>query len=144
MEKGEIKNLMEKYASGHSTLEEEELLIRNSNDNESLETEWFKYVKRKKKNPTTGLNDKIWEVIKKKKKKSHTRKLLIGGMSIAASFLLLLFYYRPAPIPESKSLAEKEALLKEALAMFDNKTIKSSNKKVLYEDEIIIIYSTSE
>ncbi|GEO20528.1 hypothetical protein [Cyclobacterium qasimii] len=144
MEKGEIKKLMEKYAAGHSTLEEEELLIKNSTDNESIETQWFKYVKGKKQNPKTGFNDKIWEAIKKKEKKRLTRKLIIGGMSIAASLLFLLFYLRPAPIPETKSLAEKEALLKEALAMFENNTIKTNNKKVLYEDEIIIIYSTSE
>ena len=65
-------------------------------------------------------------------------------MTIAASLLLLLIYFRPEPIPENKSLAEKQALLKEALAMFDNNSINKKNKKVLYEDEIIIIYATSE
>jgi len=144
MEKGEIKKLMEKYAAGHSTLEEEELLIKKSTDDESLETQWFQYVKGKKQNPRTGFNDEIWEDVKKKEKKKQIRKLIIGGMAIAASLLFLLFYLRSAPIPETKSLAEKEALLKEALAMFENNTIITTNKKVLYEDEIIIIYSTTE
>lgn len=63
-------------------------------------------------------------------------------MSIAASLLLLLIFFRPEPIPETKSLAEKEALLKKALAMFDNNSINKKNKKVLYEDDLIIIYSS--
>jgi len=144
MEKGKFKDLMEKYAAGHSTLEEEELLIKNSKPNDQIGTQWFSYVKGKKKNPAAQLNATIWEVIKKKEKGKQTRKLVISGMSIAASLLFLLFYFRPAPIPETKSLAEKQALLSEALSMFENNANKPNNKKVLYEDNLIIIYAISE
>ena len=144
MEKRIFKDLMKKYAAGHSTLEEEAFLIKNSTNKKSLETQWLRYVNGKKKIPAADLNAKVLEAINKKEKKSQNRKLVVGFMTIAASLLLLLIYFRPEPIPETKSLAEKQALLKEALAMFDNNSINKKNKKVLYEDEIIIIYATSE
>lgn len=144
MEKRIFKDLMKKYAAGHSTLKEEAFLIKNSTDKKSLETQWLRYVNGKKKIPAADLNAKVLEAINKKEKKSQSRKLVVGFMTIAASLLLLLIYFRPEPIPETKSLEEKQALLKEALAMFDNNSINKKNKKVLYEDEIIIIYATSE
>lgn len=142
MEKGTFKDLMKKYAEGHSTLEEEALLFKNSTDKKSLETQWLRYVNGKKKIPAADLNAKVWEAINKKEKKSQSRKLIVGFMSIAASLLLLLIYFRPEPIPETKSLAENQALLKEALDMFENDNINKKNKKVLYEDDIIIIYAS--
>ncbi|AEL28711.1 hypothetical protein [Cyclobacterium marinum] len=142
MEKGIFKELMKKYAAGHSTLEEEAFLIKNLTDKKSLETQWLRYVNGKKKIPAADLNAKVLEAINKKEKKSQSRKLVAGFMSIAASLLLLLIFFRPEPIPETKSLAEKEALLKKALAMFDNNSINKKNKKVLYEDDLIIIYSS--
>lgn len=142
MEKGNIKNWMEKYTSGQSTLAEEAYHVKNvekSADNSSL---WFRYLKKEKIKTPTDLNEKIWDKIQKREKKTKLRKLVIGSMSIAASLLLLLLFFKPEPNPKPYSLAEKQALLKEAMAMFENDNINKRNKKVLYEDDIIIIYAS--
>lgn len=68
MEKGIFKELMKKYAAGHSTLEEEAFLIKNLTDKKSLETQWLRYVNGKKKIPAADLNAKVLEAINKKKK----------------------------------------------------------------------------
>jgi GTP-binding protein EngB required for normal cell division len=144
MEKEKIKALMEKYISGRSTLEEEALLIKHSHDENQYPSSWFSYLKSIRKSPSPKLNDTIWKAIQKKEKRKYTYKIMIAGMSAAASIALLLVFNEPEPISESTSLAEKKALLKEALSMFEDEESTSSKKTVLYEDEMIIIYTTPE
>ena len=144
MEKEKVKALMEKYTSGRSTLEEEALLIKHKHDENQYPSSWFSYIKSKRKNLSPKLNDTIWKAIQKKEKRKNTYKIMIAGMSVAASIALLLVFTKPEPISESTILAEKKALLKEALSMFEDKENTTPKKTVLYEDEMVIIYTTSE
>jgi hypothetical protein len=144
MEKERFKALMEKYISGCSTLEEEELLMKHENGKNEYQSSWFSYIKKKRKSPPPQLNDTIWKAIQKKEKQRPLYKLAIAGISLAASIALLLIFYQPEPISEDASLAEKEAQLKEALSMFEDEKNESPKKMVLYEDDMIIIYTTSE
>lgn len=142
MEKEKFKDWMEKYSSGKSTLDEEASYVKDVEKNNENSSPWFMYLKEEKKNIPTGLNERVWDKIQKREKKNKLRKLVIGGMSIAASLLLLFLFFKPEPVPKSYSLEEKQALLKEAMALFENDNINKRNKKVLYEDDIIIIYAS--
>jgi len=88
------------------------------------------------------LNTTLWDSFQKKK--NRTRSVKIGMMSAAASVLLLisLFIYNP----EQKKLSynEKEILLNEALNMIADTAQIKAKQRIIYEGDLITIYSSNE
>ena len=141
MNKGQIEELIKKYEVGASTLSEEQFLINNADNLNPTIKPWFKFIKLNKRKAPQGLKDSLWESIQTKRIKK--RRLTIGIMSAAASVIILLsitfFGY------EKQSYNEKEALLSEALSMFENTDHQvHEEQNIIYEDEMIIIYTARE
>lgn len=142
MKEEPIKSLIEKYEAGTSTLEEEQFLFENADNSEATLQTWATFVTHNKIAVPDNLNTTLWDSFQKKKKK--IRSIKIGVMSAAASVLLLisLFIYKP----EQKKLSyhEKEILLNEALNMITDTTPIESKQRIIYEDDLITIYSSNE
>ncbi|OFX90335.1 MAG: hypothetical protein A2W99_08235 [Bacteroidetes bacterium GWF2_33_16] len=141
MNKGRFKDLIEKYEQGESTLQEEQIIVDNTESFPNEYHAWFKFIQINKEKAPKGLQDSVWESIHKKK--ILNLQLKVGMLSAAASILVLLSIAIYKPFGNMQSYNKKEALLKEALEMFENKNTKSALKPI-YEDDIIIIYASAE
>ncbi|AWV97286.1 hypothetical protein [Arcticibacterium luteifluviistationis] len=133
----DINKLLEKYMAGETTLEEEKFLLDNASNPEQDMAAWFKYAKHKKRQPTPNLGEKIWATISKK-----TLRFKIGMFAAAASILLLAFFSLQNLKQEKLAYKEKEATLKEALAMLSVPKIKPAAASIIYEDDLVIIYTS--
>ena len=140
MNKGKYEDLIEKYEQGESTLPEEQIIFDNAESLANESQAWFKFIQLNKKKAPVGLQDSIWESIHKKR--IINNRLRVGILSAAASILLLLSITMK-PFSNVQSYKKKEALLNEALGMFENKSTKPEFKTV-YEDDMIIIYASAE
>ena len=139
MKEIEFEKLVEKYNEGDSSLKEEQLLFNNAkNSGHSLEA-WSTFVKNNKKEIPKDFNETLWESFQNKK--IRKRKIFIGIMSAAASVLLLISLFITTPKQKELNYSEKEVLLNQAINMVSNSEIK---KNIFYEDDMIIIYTTTE
>lgn len=142
MKEHKIDKLIEKYESGSSTLNEELLLFENGN-NAGLPIEaWSAFVKSNKRKMRDNLNDRLWVSFQKRNR--FKRTLNIGIVSAAASVLLIFALYFAGPGKNSLSYSEKEALLNQALGMFPEKEQLPVEENIIYENDMVIIYTTTE
>jgi len=141
MRNKESDGLIKKYLAAESTLDEEKELFKAKNQYPEIEA-WGTFVKQKRVKVPRGLNDSIWASIQTRKRKKQ--RFLIGLSGIAASVALFMVIFINSTINFNNSYEEKEAVLKEALSMFPNEKHTPSNKNIIYEDELIIIYVASE
>ena len=126
-----LDKLIEKYNAGETSLVEEAYLKENADD---LELQaWFNYVNKSKVQAESNLKTDVWKAIDKKR-----NRFRISVFSAAASFMLLVFFTVDYFKPQQQSLAEKEALLQEAKAMFSDGLL---TQNIIYEDELVIIYT---
>lgn len=141
MNKSKFEDLIEKYEQGESSLSEEKNIFDNAESIDSESQAWFKFIQINKKKAPEGLQDSIWESIHKKR--IINRRLKVGVLSAAASIILLLSIMIYKPFGNIQSYKEKEALLNEALGMFENKNT-TLELRSIYEDDMIIIYASAE
>lgn len=139
MEKVDIKKLLEKYKNGISNLEEEAFLKTNKKNLDVKEEVYFTYLEKKKTSVPKNLNNRLWESFEKERNK--VRRLRVGVFSAAASLALIISLFLISPIEEEMSYEEKLALLKEAKAMIADSEQGSNTKNIVYEDELIRIYT---
>ncbi|AUC86147.1 hypothetical protein CW731_13025 [Polaribacter sp. ALD11] len=142
MKKELIKTLIEKYEAGTSTLEEEQFLFENADNSEATLQTWAAFVTRNKIAVPDNLNTTLWDSFQKKKNK--TRRIQIGIISAAASVLLLISLFIYTPDQKKLSYHEKEILLNKALNMIADTTPIQSKQRILYEDDLITIYSSND
>lgn len=139
MSNKENKNLLNKYLEAESSIEEEKQLLRGQNDDPAMDS-WFRFVNESKTKAPAGLNDKILASIESRNNSKH--RFMNWGYGIAASITLIigiiLFQSR-----DNDDYLEKEALLNEALSMFPEPEQQHTDRTILYEDEMIIIYVAS-
>ena len=139
MKEIEFEKLVEKYNEGDSSLKEEQLLFNNAKNSEHSLEAWSTFVKNNKKEIPKDFNETLWESFQNKK--IRKRKIFIGIMSAAASVLLLISLFITTPKQKELNYSEKEVLLNQAINMVSNSEIK---KNIFYEDDMIIIYTTTE
>ena len=132
-----IKNFIEKYKSGTSSLEEEIFLFDSKKVTNSSIQMIFSFIKKNKKEAPQNFNDKMWMSFDKKTKKMN--QFRIGLLSTAASIVLLLSIY----ISNKNELtnSEKEALLIEAKSMFIAKNQKEKNYTIIIQNELVVVYT---
>ena len=142
MKEHKTERLIKKYKEGESTLNEEQFLFDSTeNLDPSLEA-WSTFVKSNKTETPEDLNEILWESFQNKKNKK--RKLFISIMSTAASVILLISLFLGNPKQEALNYAEKEALLSLAKKMVSNSDVVETEQRIIYENEIVIIYTTKE
>jgi len=137
MKEDNINRLIEKYKSGETSLEEEKILFEEEFTSDDSIKKWIEFAKRQKQSTTENFNDTLWESFQKKKQGSG--RMFTAVISVAASILLLLFFVLNKSGQDKMDYAQKQALLEEARSMF-----KESQSHIIYEDEFIQIYTTSE
>lgn len=139
MSEENLNDDLKKYWNGETSLSEEEALFSNDKQAAELET-WATYVQQKKVKAPSHLQDAIWSAIENRNK---SKKRIIYSLSgIAASILLTIAFFVQGENTDME-YAEKEALLQEALAMFPDENQKQNVQDIIYEDDTILIYVSS-
>jgi hypothetical protein len=140
MNKGKIEELIKKYEEGTSNLSEEQLLLDNVENLNPTVKPWFKFIKLTKRTAPQHLYGSLWESIQTARIKK--RRFTIGIISAAASVIILISLSIFNLGYEKRSFKKKEALLSEALQMFENTDYQVQiEKNIIYEDNMIIIYT---
>ncbi|MDD2550412.1 MAG: hypothetical protein PHD00_10005 [Bacteroidales bacterium] len=142
MKEGEVKRLIEKYKEGNTTLNEEQFLFDNAQNSESSFEVWASFVRNNKTEAPKNFNDTLWESFQNKR--IRRRKILVGIMSAAASAILLISLSISNPRQKELNFAEKEALLNQALNMLSNTDRADVAQNIIFENEMLIIYTTAE
>lgn len=142
MKEENIKNILEKYKSGESSLKEEEFLFDNIDDFDTGIKNWSSFVKRNKKVAPDNFNDDLWTSFEKRTTKNNRFK--IGLLSAAASIVLISTLYINNIRDKGLSDFEKEALLNEAKNMFLEYDQKKTIYRVIAENDLVIVYTKIE
>ncbi|AOW17448.1 hypothetical protein LPB03_08210 [Polaribacter vadi] len=139
MKEETIKNRIEKYKNGETSLKEEKRLFDEVGENESEIKILAGFVEENKIETPYNLNDKLWNSFEKKTAKKNRFK--IGIFSAAASILLLVSLYFGFLNENELSYNEKEALLNEAKSMFSDAEVKQTIHNIIIETDFIIVYT---
>ena len=142
MKEETIKNLIEKYQSGTSSLEEESFLFDHINDEDSSISLWSDFVKNNKKEAPENFNNEQWKSFEKKIEKKKYFK--IGFWSAAASIVLILSIYLGSFNKQEQTFKEKQALLEEAKNMFASSDQIINKDQIIIENDLIIVYTKKE
>ena len=142
MKDKKIKDLNEKYKAGASTLHEEQFLFDNVENSGSTIEAWATFVKLTKREAPENFNDTLWDSFQNRTIKK--RRFKIGIMSAAASIILLITLFIGIPKQNKLSYNEKKDLLNQALNMFALSEQEITKESIIYEDEMIIIYTSLE
>ena len=142
MKEDEINKLIEKYKEGESTLDEEQFLLDHVDESEPSLKLWSSYVNNTKIQVPEHFNDSLWKSFEKRKAKK--RKVFVTGIMAAASILLLIPLLLTQSTNKELDYAEKEALLHQALMMVSDSNTNETQQNIIYENEMIIIYTTTE
>ncbi|MDX6747377.1 hypothetical protein SHK09_11285 [Polaribacter sp. PL03] len=142
MREENIKNLIDKYKLGTSSLKEEQFLFDNVDKTDIGIEASSVFVKMNKKEIPDSFNDKLWDSFEEKTiKNSHFR---YHFLAVAASILLIVTLYI-SNLRESKlNYTDKVALLKEAQNMFliSEETLPIEN--IIIESDLVVVYTKTE
>ena len=125
------EELINKYLEAESNLNEEQDIFNTETANSDFNP-WFKFVKKYRMKAPENLNNSVWDAIQSKRKR--TQQVIYGIVATAASVALIVSLSVNSPKQSDK---EKEALLKEALSMFDNSKPKVEERNIIYEDDLM-------
>ena len=142
MKEGEVERLIKKYKEGNTTLNEEKFLFDNAQNSEPSFEVWATFVRNNKMEAPKNFNDTLWESFQNKR--IRKRKIFVGIISAAATVILLISLSITNPQQKGLSYAEKEALLNQALSMVSNSERAEIPQNIIYENEMLIIYTTTE
>lgn len=142
MKKETIESLVKKYREGNTTLKEEEFLKDNVSKSDVNIHNWLSNVGSKKNDLPQDFEESMWRTFQDKT--SNKRKLSFELFSAAASILLLITLMNTNFESKELSYSEKEALLKEALSLYDSTETSNDNESIFYQDEIVVIYKTTD
>jgi len=144
MKAKKIKELTEKYKAGNSTLEEDQSLFNSTENTGSIFEPWSAFVKGNKREAPGNFNESLWNSFQNRTRSKY--RLRIAMMSAAASVILIITFLTVKPEQEKLSYSEKEALLEQAINMFEDSGQEIveqdiTEQEIIYEDELIIIYT---
>ncbi|MDY0200317.1 MAG: hypothetical protein RBR40_04935 [Tenuifilaceae bacterium] len=142
MKEGEVERLIKKYKEGNTTLNEEKFLFDNAQNSEPSFEVWSTFVKNNRMEAPKNFNDTLWASFQNKRVRK--RKIFVGIMSAAATVILLISLSIFNPQQKELNYAEKEALLNQALSMVSNSNRAEIPQNIIFENEMLIIYTTTE
>lgn len=142
MKDSNTERLVKKYKEGQSTLNEEQLLFKNTENLEPSIDAWSSFVKNNKKETPKEFNADLWKSFQKRTNKK--RKLFVGILSAAASVVVLMALFLGNPKQDQLNYVEKEAMLSLAKKMVSNSNASEAEERIIYENDIVIIYTSKE
>ncbi|PQB03160.1 hypothetical protein BST83_17745 [Polaribacter filamentus] len=142
MKEETIKNLIEKYKKGETSLSEEKELFNSVNETRSEIANLSQFIKNNQIKTPENLNEELWESFDEKSVKNN--KFRIGIYSAAASILLIFSLYFWNFEPNKMTYNEKLALLNEAKSMFADESLKEINHTIILETDLVIVYTSNK
>ncbi len=140
MNEEHIKHLMKRYNEGDSSQKDEKYLIENRNKLNIKEKTIFDFIQQNKIVTPANFNETQWESFTTKQKQKKRNRY--SYISIAASILIVVSVFLFKPFDQEMDIAEKQALLNEALLML-GPVEEETTQTILYEDELVIIYTSN-
>ena len=141
MKEHNFNEIKQKYLEGESTLQEEKALFEEASKEVKSLNQWATFVNQNKKTAPVGLNEKLWDAFEEKQfKKPWYEHEFFYAAAAAAIILVALFNFRPMGM----STTEKEMLLNQALEMVSDAETSQEQHDVVYENDMIVIYTTTE
>lgn len=140
MKKEEIEKLAEKYFSGDTDLLEEAQLFKEENHTKTVFSLWARFVKSQRQSVPPSIQEDIWAHIEMRAKRKKRR--LFGVALAAASIVIFMLSNLDLPQKQEMEYSEKVAMLEEALSLFPEEA--SLEPDILYEDEMVMIYTSLE
>ncbi|MFK8059670.1 MAG: hypothetical protein AB8B78_06205 [Polaribacter sp.] len=142
MNEENIKNIIQKYKAGETSLAEEKMLFDSVPASEEQLKTLGTFVKKNTISVPENLNDKLWDAFDEKTKKPNKFKLRLFSAAASIALMFSVVFYNSSKNELSES--EKEALLNEAISMFENASKTKQNQKVILENELVIVYTETE
>lgn len=139
MKEETIKNRIEKYKNGETSLEEDKFLFDEVDENQLEMKLLSDFVKENKVKIPANLNDRLWKSFDEKTAKKNRFK--IGFFSAAASIVLVLSLFLYNNTQNKLSETEKAALLEEARNMFEDTPKEKEVYTKILENELVIVYT---
>ena len=141
MNREQVDELLEKYEQGLASQEEMDLLMEQFEDSRTGPGVWFNYLRGQKKKAPENLNYQIWSAIQSQEKKKNRKITLFISAAASLAILISLIIISPS-LRNQKEMTyeEKAAKLEEALSLISENN-EQADRKIIYEDEIIIIYT---
>lgn len=142
MNEENIKNLIKKYKTGRSSLEEEKIIFNTDFDSEEGVKIWSSYAKENKIVTPENLNEKLWDSFEEKNVNSNKNKLWI--YSAVASIVLIISIFINFKSENRLSNNEKQALLNEARSMFTDTNQNNYVNHIILESDLVVVYTKTE
>lgn len=142
MNEENINNIIQKYKVGETSLVEEKMLFDSVPASEEQLKSLGTFVKKNTISVPENLNDKLWDAFDKKTKKPNKFKLRLFSAAASIALMFSVVFYNSNKNELSES--EKEALLNEAISMFENANQTNQNQKVILENDLVIVYTETE
>lgn len=142
MKEETIKNLIEKYKSGTSSLQEEEFLFQNVDESDNGIKTWSTFVNNHKNEAPENFNNTLWESFEQRNSKKN--KFKVGILSAAASIVLIFSLYISNINQNKLTINQKKGLLNEAQNMFVIPEQTIASHKIIIESDLIVVYTKQE
>jgi len=141
MNREQVDELLKKYDEGLASQEEMDLLMEQFEDSRNGPGAWFNYLRLQKKKAPENLHNQVWSAIQSQEKKKNRKIIWIFSAAACLALLISIIFISPSLRSQKEmSYEEKAAKLEEALSLIsENK--KQAPRKIIYEDEIIVIYT---
>lgn len=140
MKEERIKELINKYKAGTTSTEDEVELQHNYEKLEPTHKHIFRFIQQQKTKAPQHFNEEQWQIFERKQKGLKAKRY--AWISVAASIVLVVSLFLMKPNKDKMDLAQKQALLEEALLMIESST-EDNKQTILYEDELVIIYTSN-
>jgi hypothetical protein len=142
MKEETMNRLIEKYKNGETSLEEEEKLFYNVNEDELEIKALADFIHNHQIKTPQNLNEKLWKSFDEKKVKKNNFKITF--FSVAASIVLIVSLYVGNLDRNKLSNGEKQALLNEAKNMFVDVEVPKTVHHIILESDLIVLYTKSD
>ncbi|QCX00775.1 hypothetical protein FGM00_11895 [Aggregatimonas sangjinii] len=140
MKSKKLEDIIKKYLAAESTLAEERTLFEHEENTPELE-KWSTYVKHNKEVAPAHLRSTIAAAIQTRKRRKQRIFIGISGVAATIAIIMAVLMY---PTKTTMGYEEKQALLNEAFTMFPEEQQIAGNKNIVYEDELVIVYTSNE
>ena len=141
MNKEQVDKLLKLFEQGLTSTEEEDVLLEHFSDSRTGDKVLFNYIMHQKKMVPDNLENQIWSSIQSGEKK---KKRFMLRMTLAAASVILVISYLLIFVPghqEEMTYREKVAILEEAQSMISGATENTTKREIIYEDDVLIIYT---
>jgi len=141
MNREQVDELLKKYEQGLASQEEMDLLMEQFEDSRTGPGVWFNYLRLQKRKAPEDFNKQVWSAIQSQEKKEKQKTLLFISAAASLAILISIIFISPS-LRNQKEMTyeEKAAKLEEAQSLLSEHN-GQTDRKIIYEDEIILIYT---